>query len=136
MAIASAPWMIAKVIAPATRLGHLYFPAYSARCPNRAATVRAHNWVVLGALYTTPVSRLVLPATGRLYFRKSQLQARPTRSVPDEMLSWPWRCFARKQQRPGRGWRCLTAPSPSAVWCGAGAAPPDTPRIDFLTGCG
>src|SRR4051812_8720278 len=30
--------------------GTCTFHEYTARCPNRAATVRAHNWVVLGAL--------------------------------------------------------------------------------------
>ena len=30
--------------------GTCTFHEYTARCPNRATTVRAHNWVVLGAL--------------------------------------------------------------------------------------
>src|SRR4051812_45736479 len=30
--------------------GSCTFHEYTARCPNRASTVRAHNWVVLGAL--------------------------------------------------------------------------------------
>jgi hypothetical protein len=30
--------------------GTCTFHDYSARCPNRASTVRAHNWVVVGAL--------------------------------------------------------------------------------------
>src|ERR1700739_1975268 len=30
--------------------GTCTFHEYTARCPNRAATVRAHNWVVTGAL--------------------------------------------------------------------------------------
>src|SRR6516165_12738611 len=30
--------------------GTCTFHEYTARCPNRAGTVRAHNWVVLGAL--------------------------------------------------------------------------------------
>src|SRR5262249_34404522 len=36
--------------------GTCTFHEYTARCPNRASTVRAHNWVVLGAL---------LPESGR-----------------------------------------------------------------------
>jgi len=60
--------------------GTCTFHDYSARCPNRAGTVRAHNWVVLGALLHNPGQPAwFLPQTGRLYFRKSQL---PT--VPDE----------------------------------------------------
>jgi hypothetical protein len=54
--------------------GTCTFHNYSARCPNRASTVRAHNWVVTGALL--PVAgepALFLPVAGQLYFRKSQL---------------------------------------------------------------
>jgi hypothetical protein len=51
-----------------------YHEEYTARCPNRAATVRAHNWVVLGALLRRPSQPAwFLPHTGRLYFRRSQL---------------------------------------------------------------
>jgi hypothetical protein len=58
--------------------GTCTFHEYTARCPNRAATVRAHNWVVLGALLHNPDQPAwFLPVSGRLYFRKSQL---PTRS--------------------------------------------------------
>jgi hypothetical protein len=50
------------------------FHEHSGRCPNRARTVRAHNWVVLGALLEDPCRpALFLPTAGRLYFRKSQL---------------------------------------------------------------
>src|SRR6185369_13726289 len=54
--------------------GTCTFHAYSARCPNRAATVRAHNWVAYGALLANPGGPAwYLPTAGRLYFRKSQL---------------------------------------------------------------
>src|SRR5262249_4463396 len=56
--------------------GTCTFHEYTARCPNRASTVRAHNWVVTGALL--PVANqpaLFLPVAGRLYFRKTQLPA-------------------------------------------------------------
>jgi len=50
------------------------FHEYTARCPNRAATVRAHNWVILGALLPEAGRpALFLPVAGRLYFRKTQL---------------------------------------------------------------
>jgi hypothetical protein len=54
--------------------GTCTFHEYSARSPNRAATVRAHNWVVVGALLPRPSQPAwFLPHTGRLYFRQSQL---------------------------------------------------------------
>jgi hypothetical protein len=50
------------------------FHEYTARCPNRASTVRAHNWVVLGALLHNPDQPAwFVPVDGRLYFRRSQL---------------------------------------------------------------
>jgi len=58
--------------------GTCTFHEYTARCPNRAATVRAHNWVVLGALLDNPDQPAwFLPISGRLYFRKSQLPELP-----------------------------------------------------------
>jgi hypothetical protein len=54
--------------------GTCTFHEYSARCPNRASTVRAHNWVVLGALLPKASQPAhFLPTAGRLYFRKTQL---------------------------------------------------------------
>src|SRR5690348_15035864 len=54
--------------------GTCTFHEYTARCPNRAATVRAHNWVVCGALLDNPGGPAwFLPLAGRLYFRQSQL---------------------------------------------------------------
>jgi Transposase DDE domain len=54
--------------------GTCTFHEHSARCPNRAATVRAHNWVVTGALLPSPEAPgLFLPVAGQLYFRKTQL---------------------------------------------------------------
>jgi hypothetical protein len=47
---------------------------HSGRYPNRARTVRAHNWVVTGALLPkTDQPAFFLPVAGQLYFRKSQL---------------------------------------------------------------
>jgi DDE superfamily endonuclease len=58
--------------------GTCTFHEYTARCPNRATTVRAHNWVVLGALLQNPEKPAwFLPISGRLYFRKSQLPVQP-----------------------------------------------------------
>jgi hypothetical protein len=66
--------------------GTCTFHEYTARCPNRATTVRAHNWVVLGALLNEPERPAwFLPIFGRLYFRKSQLPERPgTRGDKEE----------------------------------------------------
>jgi hypothetical protein len=44
----------------------------ASRSPNRAETVRAHNWVVMGDLVPGE-PWTYLPHTARLYFRKSQL---------------------------------------------------------------
>ena len=58
--------------------GTCTFHEYTARCPNRATTVRAHNWVVCGALLDYPDKPAwFLPISGRLYFRQSQLPAQP-----------------------------------------------------------
>jgi hypothetical protein len=60
--------------------GTCTFHEYTARCPNRATTVRAHNWVILGALLENGQRPAwFLPISGRLYFRKSQL---PETKVP------------------------------------------------------
>jgi DDE superfamily endonuclease len=54
--------------------GTCTFHEYTARCPNRAPTVRAHNWVVVGALLHNPERPAwFVPTAGRLYFRQSQL---------------------------------------------------------------
>ena len=56
--------------------GTCTFHEYTARCPNRATTVRAHNWVVLGGLLQElEKPGWFLPISGRLYFRASQLPA-------------------------------------------------------------
>jgi hypothetical protein len=48
------------------------FHESSARSPNRAETVRAHNWVILGDLLPDQ-PWWFLPHSSRLYFRRSQL---------------------------------------------------------------
>ena len=55
--------------------GTCTFHESTARCPNRAPTVRAHDdGVALGALLDNPRQPpWCLPLSGRLYFRKSQL---------------------------------------------------------------
>jgi hypothetical protein len=59
--------------------GTCTFHEYTARCPDRAGTVRAHNWVVLGALLPNPGAPAhFLPVAGRLYFREAQLPAAPS----------------------------------------------------------
>jgi DDE superfamily endonuclease len=67
--------------------GTCTFHEYTARCPNRASTVRAHNWVVIGALLPRPSQPAwFLPHTGRLYFRKAQLPAGETFRTKCELL--------------------------------------------------
>jgi hypothetical protein len=65
--------------------GTCTFHEYTARCPDRATTVRAHNWVVCGALLHNPDQPAwFLPLSGRLYFRKAQLPARSGVAGPKE----------------------------------------------------
>jgi hypothetical protein len=67
--------------------GTCTFHEYTARCPNRATTVRAHNWVVLGGLVPTPNQPATfLPVAGRLYFRKSQLPANEMFRTKNDLL--------------------------------------------------
>jgi hypothetical protein len=67
--------------------GTCTFHEYTARCPNRATTVRAHNWVVIGALVPREQQPAwFLPHTGRLYCRKSQLPAGESFHTKCEMV--------------------------------------------------
>lgn len=54
--------------------GTCTYHEYTARSPNRAETVRAHSWVVAGAMIPGQ-PWLCLPISSRLYFRASQLPA-------------------------------------------------------------
>ena len=84
--------------------GTCTFHEYTARCPNRAATVRAHNWVVLGALLHEPEKPAwFLPISGRLYFRQSQLPV-----GPDGIVEFRTKCelaveLLREQARAIKG---------------------------------
>lgn len=63
--------------------GTCTFHEYTARCPNRATTVRAHNWVALGALIREPGKPAwYLPISGALYFRRTQLPPREGMTGP------------------------------------------------------
>jgi hypothetical protein len=67
--------------------GTCTFHEYTARCPNRAATVRAHNWVVVGAVLPRPSQPAWFrPHTGRLYFRQSQVPVGETFRTKCELL--------------------------------------------------
>src|ERR1051326_6654067 len=67
--------------------GTCTFHEYTARCPNRAGTVRAHNWVVVGALLPRPEQPAwFLPHAARLYFRQSQLPAGETFQTKCQLL--------------------------------------------------
>src|SRR5262249_18937637 len=57
--------------------GTCTFHEHSARCPNRAGTVRAHNWVVVGALLPgTHEPALFLPLAAPLHFLPGHLPSR------------------------------------------------------------
>ena len=98
--------------------GTCTFHEYTARCPNPAPTVRAHNWVVLGALLDNPGQPpWCLPLSGRLYFRKSQLPLQAQDS--DHTVVFRTKCelvveLIREQARItalGGTWGSLTGPS-------------------------
>jgi hypothetical protein len=86
--------------------GTCTFHEYTARCPNRATTVRAHNWVVLGALLNNPGQPAwFLTISGRLYFRKSQL---PATKIPGQTEPFRTKCelaveLMREQARMAGG---------------------------------
>ncbi len=101
--------------------GTCTFHAYTARGPNRAGTVRAHTWVVPGALLNKPEKPgWFLPISGRLDFRESQLPAQPgvpgssSRSGPG--ANRPSNCCAN---RPGSSRAVIRASSMAATQCGA-----------------
>jgi len=119
--------------------GTCTFHEYTARCPNRAATVRAHNWVVLGALLQNPDQPAwFLPIAGRLYFRRSQLPEGPG---PGHPAAFRTKCelaveLLRQQARiiAGRhlgvfdgGYALKSVVRPLVVPEGG------SPRIEFLT---
>ena len=104
MAIISRPPMTPRSIAPVPTSGVPAPSTSTPRCPNRATTVRAHNWVVLGALLHEPAKPAwFLPISGRLYFRKSQLP-----SGPDGIVKFRTKCdlavdLLREQARITKG---------------------------------
>jgi len=119
--------------------GTCTFHEYTARCPNRATTVRAHNWVVLGALLPNPGQpALFLPTAGRLYFRKTQLPP-PEKGLP---IPFRTRCellveLAREHAKACSGKTLGVFDGGFAVRSVVRplARPPEPgqPRIDFLT---
>jgi hypothetical protein len=119
--------------------GTCTFHEYTARCPNRATTVRAHNWVVLGAVLHDPEQPArFLPISGRLYFRKSQL---PQTKIPGRTEPFRTKCelaveLIREQARMAGGLHLSVFDGGYAL--GSVVRPlvvpeDDFPRIEFLT---
>jgi Transposase DDE domain len=125
--------------------GTCTFHNYSARCPNRASTVRAHNWVVTGALVPNPgQAAYFLPVTGQLYFRKSQLPE-PQKGPP---ITFRTKCQLLVEQFRQHANACedndLGSDNNLAIFDGGFAVgsvvrplvkpdDPEQPRIDFVT---
>jgi DDE superfamily endonuclease len=116
--------------------GTCTYHEYTARCPNRAQTVRAHNWVVLGELLHNPEAPAwFLPLGGRLYFRQSQL---PTAPEPE-----PFRTKNDLAVELLQHQAAIRAGKHLAVFDGAFAVgnvvrplaqpEPGQPRLDFVT---
>jgi hypothetical protein len=119
--------------------GTCTFHEYTARSPNRASTVRAHNWVVLGALLANPKGPAhFLPTAGRLYFRQTQLPAAQKgppitfRTKPQLLVE-----MARSQAKAVPGKHLLIFDGGFAVRSTVRPLrcpdEPDEPRIDFAT---
>ena len=116
--------------------GTCTFHEYSARCPNRASTVRAHNWVVVGTLVPHDGQPWTyLPQTARLYCRDSQLPQQPQQEVfqtKDQLLLEQFR-----QQARVIGGKHLAAfdggYAHRGVVRGLALPPEGQPRLDFVT---
>ena len=120
--------------------GTCTYHEYTARAPNRASTVRAHNWVVLGALLENPGQPAwFLPLAGRLYFRQAQLPYAQGDSGPRVPFRTKCQLLVDMAQQQAR----VTGGKHLAVFDGAFAvrsvvrplAVPEAgqPHIDFLT---
>jgi hypothetical protein len=116
--------------------GTCTFHEYTARCPNRATTVRAHNWVVLGRLLANPgAPACFLPQVARLYFRRSQLPTMPEREqfrTKCQLAVELFRNQAKDVLGPhlavfDGGFAFRSVVRPLAI------PEPGQPRIDFLT---
>jgi hypothetical protein len=116
--------------------GTCTFHEYTARCPNRAQTVRAHNWVVLGGLLRNDGGPAwFLPVGGRLYFRQSQL---PTEPEPEPFRTKNELAVAMLQQQaafhPGKHLAVFDGAFAVASVVRPLARPgAGQPRIDFAT---
>jgi hypothetical protein len=119
--------------------GTCTFHEYTARCPNRATTVRAHNWVALGALLPRAnAPAYYLPTAGQLYFRKTQLP--PAQNGPPIVFRTKCQLLVELAQQHAR----VVQGKNLAVFDGANAVrsvvrplvKPDAaeqPRVDFVT---
>jgi Transposase DDE domain len=116
--------------------GTCTYHEYTARCPNRAKTVRAHNWVVLGALlYNQEQPAWFLPQTGKLYFRQSQLPSYPD---PEEFFTKNELVVQLLQEQavtiPGKHLGVMDGAFATASVVRPLVCPePGLPRIDFVT---
>jgi hypothetical protein len=121
--------------------GTCTFHEPSARCPNRATTVRAHNWVVVGALLAHPGQPAhFAPTAARLYFRQSQLPA--AGNVGVEPARFQTKCellveLARQQAQTVAGPHLLVHDGGFALHSVVRPlvcpAQPGVPRIDVIT---
>jgi hypothetical protein len=113
--------------------GTCTFHEYSARCPNRATTVRAHNWVVVGTLLAQDSRPWVyLPQTARLYCRVSQLPQHEDFQTKDQLLVEQFRQQARHIQ--GRHLAVFDGGyAHRGVIRGLVLPPEGQPRIEFVT---
>jgi hypothetical protein len=111
--------------------GTCTFHECGARSPNRATTVRAHNWVVLGDL-SPGEPWAYLPLAARLYFRKSQLPEGETFRTKTALAVEMLRAVAGKSKVPVLA--AFDGAYAMETVIGPCLNPPEgTPRIEFVT---
>jgi DDE superfamily endonuclease len=116
----------------------------TARCPNRATTVRTHNGVVLGALlHNADQPAWFLPVSGRLSFRKSQLPAQSGAAGPKEEFRTKGALAVEliREQARAVAERHLAVfdggSTPCGAWSGRGLSPRTaSPGSSSSPGCG
>jgi len=121
--------------------GTCTFHQNSGRCPNRAKTVRTHNWVCAGALIRNDDAPAdYRPTAGRLYFRKSQRPGPGSNGEPAPQFRTKNELLVERMRRQARavgGDMHLTAAD--GAYAVANVVRPlirpqgDGPRVDLIT---
>ncbi len=109
--------------------GTCTFHESGARCPNRATTVRAHNWVAMGDL-SPGKPWTYLPVASRVYFRKNQLPVGESFRTKTD-----WAVDMLLQEDAESGSPILAAYAMETVIQPCLNPPPGGRHIEFVTRC-